>query len=373
MTETIRPITMPKWGLAMDEGTVVAWHVAEGVAVAAGDEILDIETTKITGAYESPRAGTLRRIAAAEGTTLPVGALIGVLADASVPDAEIDAFIERFHAEFAAAVEAGGEEAGPEPETVEVGGRTINHLRAGDGPGTPVVLVHGLGGDLGNWLFNQPALAAGRAVHALDLPGHGGSAKDVGAGDLAVLGAAVEGFLDALSIEKAHLVGHSLGGALCLDLAARAPGRAAGLTLIAPAGLGPDINGGYLADFLAAGRRKDMKAALGMLFADPALVSRDMVASMLRYRRLDGVDGALAAITGALFPGGRQAIDLRRALAGLDIPVQVIWGADDRIIPPAQAGGLPEAVAVHLLKGVGHMPHMEAAGKVNRLIEAIAG
>ncbi len=75
MSDRIEAITMPKWGLAMDKGTVVAWHVGEGAAIEAGDEVVDIETTKITGVYESPQAGTLRRIAA-EGTTLPVGALM---------------------------------------------------------------------------------------------------------------------------------------------------------------------------------------------------------------------------------------------------------------------------------------------------------
>jgi pyruvate dehydrogenase E2 component (dihydrolipoamide acetyltransferase) len=190
---------------------VVAWHVAEGAAVGRGDDIVDIETPKITNVCESSASGTLRRQVASEGTTLPVGALLAVVADTSVSDADIDAYIERFNADFAvAAAEAVAEAIGP--ETVSVDGRPINHLTLGPGDAVPVVLVHGFGGDLNNWMFNQPVLAERHSVTALDLPGHGGSSKDVGAGDLGFLTGTLARFLAALGIERAHLAGHSLGG-----------------------------------------------------------------------------------------------------------------------------------------------------------------
>ena len=68
----IHALTMPKWGMAMDEGTVTAWHVAEGAAVEAGVELLDVESTKIANAIEAKQAGILRRCVAAVGDTLPV-------------------------------------------------------------------------------------------------------------------------------------------------------------------------------------------------------------------------------------------------------------------------------------------------------------
>ena len=73
MTNRIRAITMPKWGLSMEEGMVVAWHVETGDEIRTRDEILDIETSKITNALESPLGGTLRRCTAAEGATGPAG------------------------------------------------------------------------------------------------------------------------------------------------------------------------------------------------------------------------------------------------------------------------------------------------------------
>ena len=367
MSESIRAIVMPKWGLAMEEGLLVAWHAAEGAEVGAGDELADIETTKITNVFESPAGGVLRRRVVGEGETVPVGALLAVVADPVVPDAEIEAFIERFQSDFVVRAEEAAAEA-PSPETVEVDGRPVGYLDMGEGEGAPLVLVHGFGGDLNNWMFNQVALAEQRRVIALDLPGHGASFKEVGSGGLASLAGAVAGLLDALEIERAHLAGHSLGGAVVMALALDQPARVASLSLLAPAGLGPEINGAYIDGFIAATRRKEMKALVGNLFARPELVTRDLVEALLRYKRLDGVEGALRAIADALFPEGRQAAVLRNPLAALSPPVQVIWGREDRIIPPAQAEGLPATARVHLLDGIGHMVHMEAAGEVNRLL-----
>lgn len=367
MAGTITPITMPKWGLTMTEGMVAKWLVAAGSAIRPGDEIMEIETTKITNVYESPAGGILRRQVVPEGGTVPVGGLLGVVAGDDVSDAEIDAFIEKFQAEF---VPPSDDEdaAASGPAMIEAGGRRLRYLRLGPDDGVPILFVHGFGADLGAWMFNQPALAERHATIALDLPGHGGSSKDVGGGDAAALIAAITDFMSAASIARAHLVGHSLGGALALGLAQADPGRVASLTLIAPAGLGPDINMAFIDGFVRAGKRKEAKDVLELLVADRKAISRAMIDDLLKYKRLDGVAPALQAIAAAAFPGGRQRDQLRDVLAAVTMPRQIIWGRADRIIPAAHAEGLPTGVAVHVLDNAGHLPHMEKSGEVNRLI-----
>jgi pyruvate dehydrogenase E2 component (dihydrolipoamide acetyltransferase) len=374
MSDAIRPIVMPKWGLAMQEGMVAKWLVEAGAEIKTGDEILDIETSKIANVFESPVAGPLRRIVVGEGETVPVGALLGVVADASVPDAELDAFVAKFQEEFAAhAAEAGA--AAPEPDTIEAGGRRIRYLALGEGEGVPVVFIHGFGGDLNNWQFNQEALAAGRPTYAIDLPGHGGSSKELGAGHVHVgaLAGAVVDFMDAKGIAKAHLVGHSLGGAIALDLALNHADRVASVTAICSAGLGPEINMGYIDGFMAAKRRKQLQPVLEMLVAEPAMVSREMIEDVLKFKRLDGVEAALNRIIDDTFAGGEQALQLTGKLGELGAPVQVIWGRQDRVIPVGHSEGLPSRVQVQVFDDAGHMVHMEKAAEVNQLIEGFVG
>ena len=86
-------ITMPKWGLTMEEGTLVQWMVEEGANIEPGMTLAEVETDKIVNVMEATQAGVLRRKIADEGDVLPVGALLAVMAEPSVVDAEIDAYI----------------------------------------------------------------------------------------------------------------------------------------------------------------------------------------------------------------------------------------------------------------------------------------
>ena len=225
--------------------------------------------------------------------------------------------------------------------------------------------MHGFGGDLNNWLFNQEALADQSIVYSLDLPGHGQSSKDVGDADISSFSRVLEGFMSAESIDKAHLVGHSLGGAIVLALATNCKDKVLSLTLIGSAGLGDEINAEYIDGFITSRKRKEIKPHLEKLFNDSSLLSRELVEEVLMFKRVDGVPEALQKIAESFFPAGKQAENMRDQIASLDIPAQVIWGENDQIIPAAHAEGLPGA---HIIENAGHMVLMEAFSEVNKLI-----
>ena len=360
MSGGIVPILMPKWGLSMKQGTLSSWLVEEGSEISPGDEIMDVETDKIANAVEATDGGLLRRRVGMAGETYPVRALLGVLAPPSVPDSEIDAYVASFTAPVAEEADDG------EPVRLFLDlpvGRIRYAERPGDG--IPVLLVHGFGGDLDNWLFNIDALAEAGSVVALDLPGHGQSVKSVAAPSLTTMTDTVIGLMDSLGVARAHLVGHSMGGLIAGRVAIDRPDRVASLTLVASAGLGEEINGAYLDGFVSASSRRDLKPALAHLFADQGLVNRSMVEDVLKYKRLDGVGAFLEALRDTLFPGGRQATRIADDLAGIACPCHVIWGAEDAIIPAAHARAVEGATVID---GAGHMVQMERAAEVNRLI-----
>lgn len=373
--ERIQSVAMPKWGLSMTQGTVTEWLVAEGDEIAPGQDLVEIDTDKIVGTLESTQEGVLRGIVTTAGQQAPVGGTIAIVAPPDVPQTDIDTALEQANADNAAGPTE--DDSGPRLGTVDIDGRSIAYAALGpdgdDEPAAiPIVFVHGYGGDKNSWLFVQEPLSSDRTTYAIDLPGHGDSSKDVGDGSVATLAATVNGFLTEIGIEKAHLVGHSLGGAVVAATAATHPTRVASVTVAAPAGVGTEINADYLRGFASAGARRELKPVLGDLFADASLVNRQLVEDLLKYKRLDGVPQALTTLVDTLLNGDGQALDVTGQLGALTVPVAVVWGEADRILPAGNAAALPENATLHRVPDAGHMVQMESPGSVrNAITDAI--
>jgi pyruvate dehydrogenase E2 component (dihydrolipoamide acetyltransferase) len=373
--DRIQRVTMPKWGLSMEAGKVTEWLVAVGDEIDEGTEICDIDTDKIAGELESTWTGVVRALVAEVNESVPVGGTIAVVAPAEVPQEEIDGVV----AEAREQLESGAieDDSGPKVHIAEVDGQKLSYAVLGDteSGNDPVVFVHGYGGDKNSWLFVQEPIAADRVTYALDLPGHGASSKDVGDGTIQTLARAVLGFLDTLGANRVHLVGHSMGGAVATAVAAdpAAAGRVASLTLISPAGFGPEINAGYLRGFAEAESRRELKPHLLALFADPGLVTRQLIDDLLKYKRLDGVDRALRSLVANLVKGDKSAVDVTAELAAFGGPAVAVWGREDKIVPAANAAGLGTAATVHIVDGAGHMAHMEKPQAVVAAIREALG
>ena len=363
---SIKALTMPKWGLAMKEGKVGEWLTEEGFEITTGEEVLEVETDKITSAVETPHNGILRRQVASSGEVLPVGSLLAVIAESSVPQEMIDHFIEDFQQNFVEE-EPLEEDLGPQPQSVETDSGRIQYLKQGDGE-TSVILLHGFGGDLNNWLFNHPALSENHSVYAFDLLGHGGSSKEVGDGSIFTLTNSILQAVSRIGIENSNWVGHSLGGAIAMNAAKISPETVKSLTLIASAGLGAEINSAYLKGFSESQSRRELKPHVELLFNDPSLVTRQLLEDLLKFKRIDGVQESLLKIRNDFIQDDLQVNQWRDVLENESLKTLAIWGDNDQILPSNHTSELPTHVQIQILEGYGHMVQMEAAMEVNRLI-----
>jgi pyruvate dehydrogenase E2 component (dihydrolipoamide acetyltransferase) len=371
----IQRVTMPKWGLSMQSGKVTEWLVSEGDELREGQDVAEIDTDKIAAALESKWSGVVRALVVEVNADVPVGGTIVVVASAEVPQDEIDAVVAEAKEQLASgAIE---DEVGPKVVEVDIDGRSISYAVLGDteSEATPVVFVHGYGGDKNSWLFVQEPISADRATYALDLPGHGASSKDVGDGSVTTLASSLVGFVNELGLPRVHLVGHSMGGAVATVAAAdpAAAGKVASLTLISPIGYGPDVNAGYIRGFAEAETRRELKPHLQQLFTDQGLVNRQLIDDLLKYKRLDGVDAALASIVAALLDGESSSVDVTAEQASFGGNTVAVWGAEDKVVPASNAGSLQGRATVHTVDGAGHMAHLEQPQAVIAAIKEAIG
>lgn len=238
------------------------------------------------------------------------------------------------------------------------------------GTGAPIVMLHGFSGDLNNWR----GLLAGRTdfpVLGLDLAGHGQSPRHTPE-DLDDLAEWVEATILGQIEGPVLLCGHSFGGALALRLARRARLETRGLCLFAPAGLGPEINTDFTHGILRARTAESLRPWLELLVHDPATISDVFVKAVVTQRQDEQLTAAMSAFANRFFPDGTQVFSVRQDLAALtSLPVRMIFGRQDRILPFRSTLGLPDHVALYAFDNCGHMPHLEKPELALRILSEL--
>jgi pimeloyl-ACP methyl ester carboxylesterase len=270
--------------------------------------------------------------------------------------------------------------------TAVLHGHRVSYLRAGEG--SVVVLLHGIGSNAATWEPVGSALAEAHDVIAPDFLGHGASAKPRGDYSLGAFASGVRDLLQLLGVERATIVGHSLGGGVAMQLAYQHPELCERLVLVSSGGLGHSVSpllraaalpGSEWVLPLVAGAAGGLGAKVGGALArvglragnDMAEVGRGMADLGDREARLAFLD-TLRSVVG---PGGQRVSALDRLYLAADLPLLIVWGDCDPIIPVGHGRRAHDAVPGSELleiEGAGHFPQLDdPAGfvtAVNRFI-----
>jgi pyruvate dehydrogenase E2 component (dihydrolipoamide acetyltransferase) len=232
----------------------------------------------------------------------------------------------------------------------------------------PLLCLHGFGGLGAAWAPVAACLPPDVAVLAPDLPGHGRAEAWNGRAPARSFAESALLALDRHGVAAAHWVGHSLGGAAAILAALSAPERTLSLTLLAPGGMGEAISSQRLRRWAEARNEAEIEAAFAGMAADGAALPSPTRAALARDRREPGRAEALLGMTEKLAAGDRQGVIPPDRLAALPMPVSVLWGEADPVLPFGQTANLPPAWSLTPLPGRGHMLIEEAPFEAAKLL-----
>ena len=268
--------------------------------------------------------------------------------------------------------------------SIRLHGREVAYVVGGEGP--TLLLIHGIGGDWRTWEPVLDGLAAQHHVVAVDLPGHGGSAKGAGDYSLGALASALRDLTGALGIERATVIGHSLGGGVAMQLSYQFPERCERLVLVSSGGLGRDVGlflrlatlpGSELfLSLTAPPARSLMNFAAG---AGRALHVRASVDAEFYARTFAALaePETRAAFLGTLrgVVGTRgQLVDARdRLYLAEQMPTLILWGERDGVLPVEHGHDAHEAMPgswLEIFEGAGHLPQLDDP---RRFVDVVEG
>jgi pimeloyl-ACP methyl ester carboxylesterase len=249
------------------------------------------------------------------------------------------------------------------------------------GSGSPMLLLHGFGGFLETWAFNIPPLSRRYQVYALDLPGHGLSDKPESGYTTAFAIEHAQGIMNALGIERVTLVGHSLGGAVSINIALSLPERVSQLVLVDSAGLSPRLPWLYRLSSLPVLGNILMSLAVGpalersnkRLFYNVPVLPQDMLdILMTNAYRARAKKTLLEIVRQNAGPRGpRPETVLTGRLSQLKLPTLFVHGAQDKIFPlehVREAFSLVPNSRVKIFDQCGHCPHIEKVVEFNETV-----
>ena len=261
--------------------------------------------------------------------------------------------------------------------SVRLHGREVAYVVGGEGP--TLLLIHGIGGDWRTWEPVLDGLARQHHVVAVDLPGHGGSAKGAGDYSLGALASALRDLGGALGLERATVVGHSLGGGIAMQFAYQFPERCERLVLVSSGGLGPDVGlilrlatlpGSELFLSLsapAARRLVDLAGSVGRKLRIRAAADAEHYARAYAALAEPETRAAfLGTLRGVVGTRG-QLVDARDRLylAG-QMPTLIVWGARDAVLPVDHGHAAQEAIPgsrLEIFEDAGHLPQLDEPGR----------
>jgi pimeloyl-ACP methyl ester carboxylesterase len=268
-------------------------------------------------------------------------------------------------------------------KTATVHGESIAYVEAGEGP--VLLLIHGIAGNFENWRKVIEPLARHHTVIAPDLPGHGASGPGGGDYSLGALACGLRDLLVTLGHERATLVGHSLGGGIAMQLAYQFPEIVERLVLVSSGGLGPEVSpvlraaalpGADLFISATAGPGRRVGAAIGRGLAAVGLRPNADVAEIARgYAELEDPDrraAFLATLRAVVGTRGQRVDANARLYLAEAVPVLIVWGRRDSIIPVRHGEDAHRAIPgsrLEVFDDVGHMPQLEAAGRFVAVLE----
>lgn len=270
-----------------------------------------------------------------------------------------------------------------ETRTVLVHGHEVSYVAAGSGP--LLVLIHGMAGTAENWSSVIEPLALRHTVIAPDFPGHGLSGPGGGDYSLGSLASGLRDLLLTLGHERATLVGHSLGGGVAMQFTYQFPELVERLILVSSGGLGPDVSpvlraaalpGADLFIHATAGIGSQVGSLVGRGLglvgmrpsADVAEVARGY-ASLADGGRREAFLSTLRAVVGT---DGQRIAALDRLYLAEELPLLIVWGERDPIIPVAHGREAHEQMPgsrLEVFAGVGHLPQIEDPGHFVAVVE----